>query len=190
MQQPAGLAPLVRSPHTWPHIDGTLEHTSSSFRHRIFRTLMHRLYIDPNRYRTPGERTQSSPLARLRRSGTVQDIGYKAGCSPSSWPDLRSGTQRGIERTSASTANTPQYIARPFDLKSSSDPPSLSNSLYSCPLDSNLQRDLAMLARPRWYRANSHLVVLYDRTTPLNVTKRYMETSERRPSQIGAAIGL
>src|SRR5215471_16585581 len=123
MQQPAGLAPLVRSPRTWPHIDGTLEHTSSSCRHRIFRTLMHRLCIDPNRYRTPGERTQSSPQARLRRSGTVQDIRYKAGCSPSSWPDLRSGIQRGIERTSASTANTPQYIARPFDLKSSSDPP-------------------------------------------------------------------
>src|ERR1700757_2655293 len=67
---------------------------------------------------------------------------------------------------------------------------SLSNSLYSCPLDSNLQRDLAMLVRPRWYRANSHLVVLYDRTTPLNVTKRCMEKSEQRPSQIGAAIGL
>jgi len=60
MQQPAGLAPLVRSPRTWPHIGGTLEHTSSSLRYRIFRTLMHRLWIDPNRYRTPGERTQSS----------------------------------------------------------------------------------------------------------------------------------
>jgi len=61
MQQPAGLAPLVRPPRTRPHIDGTLEHTSSSFCHRILCTLMRRLCIDPNRHRTPGERTQSSP---------------------------------------------------------------------------------------------------------------------------------
>ena len=55
MQRPAESASLLRPPRTYPHIDGTLEHTSSSFRRRIFRTLMHRLCIAPSRYRTPGE---------------------------------------------------------------------------------------------------------------------------------------
>jgi len=54
MQRPAELAHPVRPPRTSPHIDGTLEHTSSSFRRRIFRILMHRQCIAPNRYRTTG----------------------------------------------------------------------------------------------------------------------------------------
>src|SRR5260370_33021867 len=61
MQRPAELAPLGRPLRTQPHIDGTLEHTFSSFRRRIFRTLMHRLCIAPNTHRTPSERTQSCP---------------------------------------------------------------------------------------------------------------------------------
>src|SRR5260370_25393188 len=42
-QRPAELDPLLRLPRTYPHIDGTLEHTSSSFHRRIFHTVMHTL---------------------------------------------------------------------------------------------------------------------------------------------------
>ena len=42
-------------------------------------------------------------------------------------------------------------------------------------LDRILQHDLAMRVKPRWRKVDSHIVVLYDRTAPLNVTKRCME---------------
>jgi hypothetical protein len=84
MQQLAESALLVRPQRMWPRTDGTLERTSSSFRHRVSRTLPHRLSIARNRYYTPGERVQSAPRVELRRFGTIQDIRYKAGYSPSS----------------------------------------------------------------------------------------------------------
>ena len=123
MQQPAELAPLVRPQRMLPRIDGTLQHTSSWFRLRISRTLPRRLCIGRSRYRTPGQRNQSCPSVGLRTFGIVQDIRYKAGYSPSSSSDLVPGTRSGIDRTSASTANTPLYISQPSDLKSASDPP-------------------------------------------------------------------
>ena len=84
MQQPAELAPVVRPLRMYLRIDGTLEHTSSSFRLRISRTLPRRLCIARNRYRTPGERIQSCLQVGLLRFGTIRDIRYKAGYSPSS----------------------------------------------------------------------------------------------------------
>jgi hypothetical protein len=61
MQQPAELGPLVRPRRMQPRIDGTLEHTSSSFHLRISRTLPHRPSIARNRYCTPGERIRNCP---------------------------------------------------------------------------------------------------------------------------------
>src|SRR5579864_3068526 len=99
------------------------EHISSWFRLRVSRTLPRRLRIARNRYCTACERIQSYPQVGLRRFGTIRGIRYKVGCNLSSLPDPGPGTQRGIERTNASIANTPQYIVQLSDLKSSFDPP-------------------------------------------------------------------
>jgi len=61
MQQPAELAPVVRPQRMCLRIDGTLEHTSSSFHLRVSRTLLRRLCIARNRYCKPAERIQNCP---------------------------------------------------------------------------------------------------------------------------------
>ena len=125
MQQPESLSRPGRPRRMWQRIGGTLERTSASFRRRISRTLPRRLCKARNKCRTRAGRNQIYPLAKLRRSGTTQDIRYTAGCSPSSSLDRSPAIQRGIGRTSVSTANTPRYNARLSDLKLSSDPPLL-----------------------------------------------------------------
>jgi hypothetical protein len=107
----------------WQRIGGMLERTSASFRRRISRTLPRRLCKARNKCHTRAGQNQIYPLAKPRRFGIIRDIRYTGGCSLSSSSDRSPGTQRGIGRTSVSTANTPRYNARLSDLKLSFDPP-------------------------------------------------------------------